>query len=67
MSGGGGGVIIIRSRIRDTAADSAVLDHCHPAKRAHLEEILAKNVADWSEHEFHFVMRRIGEAHDESC
>lgn len=67
MSGGGGGVIIIRSRIKAAAEDSAVLDHCHPGKRPKLEEILAKNVADWSEHEFHFVLRRIAEAHDEQC
>lgn len=67
MSGGGGGVIIIRNRIRDTAGDSAVLDHCHPGKRAKLAEIIAKNVADWTDSDFHFVMRRIAEAHDEQC
>lgn len=67
MSGGGGGVIIIRSRMKAAAEDSAVLDHCNPHKRAKLEEILAKNVADWTEHEFHFVVRRISEAHDEQC
>lgn len=66
MSGGGGGVII-RNRIRDTASDSAVLDHCHPNKRAKLEEILAKSTADWTDEDFHFVMRRIAEAHDEQC
>lgn len=67
MSGGGGGGIIIRRRIADTAGDSAVLDHCHPGKRVHLESILAKNVADWTDGDFHFVMRRIAEAHDEQC
>lgn len=63
----GGGHVIIRNRIRDTAADAAVLDHCHPGKRARLEELIAKNVAEWSDEEFHFVMRRIAEAHDEQC
>ena len=67
MSGGGGGVIIIRNRIATAANDSSVLDHCHPARRQGLIDILAKNVADWSEQEFHFVMRRIAEAHDEQC
>lgn len=65
--GGNSGGVIIRRRIADAAGDSTVLDHCHPAKRPKLEEILAKNVADWTEHEFHFVMRRIAEAHDELC
>jgi hypothetical protein len=64
---GGGGIIIIRNRIRDTGSDSVVLDHCHPAKRAKLEEILAKSTADWTDADFHFVMRRIAEAHDELC
>jgi hypothetical protein len=64
---GGGGHVIIRNRIKDTANDSTVLDHCNPSKKAHLQEILAKNVADWSEEEFHSVLRRIAEAHDSFC
>ncbi len=64
---GGGGHVIIRNRIAETANDSTVLDHCNPSKRAKLVEILAKNVADWTDEEFHFVMRRIAEAHDDMC
>jgi len=67
MSGGGGGVIIIRSRIRDTANDSAVLDHCDQTKRNRLVNILAKDPANWTVGEFRFVMRRIEEAADNQC
>jgi hypothetical protein len=64
---GGGGHVIIRNRIRDTASDSTVLDHCNQSKRARLEEILAKNVADWTDDEFNFVIRRIVEAQESFC
>ena len=67
MSGGGGGIIIIRNRIKATAEDSAVLDHCDQNKRSKLTYILAKNVADWTVGEFRFVMRRIEEAADNQC
>lgn len=67
MSGGGGGVIIIRSRIKATAEDSAVLDHCDQNKRNKLISILAKDEANWTVGEFRFVMRRIEEAHDNQC
>lgn len=67
MSGGAGGIIIIRSRIKSTAEDSAVLDHCDQNKRSKLTHILAKNPADWTSGEFRFVMRRIEEAHDNQC
>lgn len=65
--GGNSGGIIIRNRIATTANDSSVLDHCHPGKRQRLEDVLSKNVADWTDEEFHFVLRRIAEAHDEQC
>lgn len=67
MSGGGGGVIIIRNRIKATAEDSAVIDHCDQNKRSRLTYILSKNVADWTVGEFRYVLRRIEEAHDNQC
>lgn len=67
MSGGGGGVIIIRPKIKEIAESSAVLDHCDQSKRAKLVEILAKDSASWSVWEFRFVMKRIEEAHDSQC
>lgn len=67
MSGGGGGVIIIRSRIKATAEDSAVLDHCDQNKRSKLTNILSKEPGNWTSGEFRFVLRRIEEAHDNQC
>jgi hypothetical protein len=67
MSGGGGGVIIIRSRLRAAATDSAVQDHVHPSKLPKLTEILAKADGAWTDDETHFVSRRVMEAYDEQC
>jgi hypothetical protein len=65
--GGNAGGVIIRSAIKTVADTSAVLDHCDQSKRAKLENILAKDPANWTVGEFRFVMRRIEEAHDNQC
>lgn len=67
MSGGGGGVIIIRSRLRVAASDAAVQDNISTSKKGALNIILAKPDGDWSDHETHYVLRRIGEAYDNQC
>lgn len=65
--GGNSGPIIIRSRLRAAATDSAVQDHVQPAKLPKLNEILAKSDGSWSDDDTHFILRRIGEAYDEQC
>lgn len=64
MSGGGGGIIIIKSAVRAVAELEVVKDSLPPAQRIHLNSILQKADADWTEHEFHSVLRYIGQAHD---
>lgn len=47
------------------AADSETIkDQLGPLKRAKLEAILARNAAEWSHEEFHFLLRCIREAHE---
>lgn len=65
--GGNSGGIIIRRKTAETASTSAVLDNCDQAKRGKLENILQKDVASWTVHEFRFVHHRIEEAHDNLC
>lgn len=67
MSGGGGGIIIIRNLIRQVADCDTVKDSLPPARRIRLQEILQKPVEDWTDEEFHFVLRCIAHAHDEQC
>lgn len=62
-----GGIIIIRSRVRD-AADSDIIKDCLQGERRNrLDALLTTNVADWTEADFHFVLRAIAKAHDDSC
>jgi hypothetical protein len=68
MSGGSGGPIIIKKRIRDTASTGAVLDELGPRKRAKAEAVLAKQDADWSLRETKFLLNCVidaVEAYDE--
>lgn len=64
---GGGGIIIIRQKVRDSGNLDQVKDCLSPAKRAHLESILAKDVADWTSEDAHFVLRAVAKALDEDC
>jgi hypothetical protein len=47
MSGGGGGVIIIRPRARVMASDAVVTENLTPAECAVRDAILAKADGDW--------------------
>lgn len=67
MSGGGGGIIIIRQKVRETGELDVVKDAQTPARRAHLCEILQKPNDDWTESDFDFVQKCISHAHDETC
>lgn len=67
MSGGGGGIIIIRNLVKPVADSDTVKDYISPARRIRLQEILQKPVEDWTDEEFHFLLRCIAHAHDESC
>lgn len=67
MSGGGGGIIIIRQRVRATAELDVVKDAQTPSRRQRLLEILQKQDDDWTEAEFDFVQKCITHAHDDAC
>jgi len=55
MSGGSGGVIIIKSGTRSVAETSAVQEEIGPRKLAKLLAVLAKQDEEWSFKEFKFV------------
>lgn len=64
MSGGGGGVIIIKPHLRTLAQTGAVQDNLPEPKKSRVLEILAKADQDWSADEVHFLLRAVGEAFD---
>jgi hypothetical protein len=64
MSGGGGGVIIIRTLIRQAAGSDSVRDNIHHSKCKKLDAILAKADADWTDNETHYALRCIADAYD---
>ncbi len=67
MSGGGGGVIIIKSKIKEIGELESVKDCLGPVRRAALEDVLEKDVHNWSPADFHLVIRAITKAYDDHC
>lgn len=60
----GGGVIIIRSRLRTTATDSVVQDNLEFIRKGKVNAILAKPDGNWSDFETHYVSNSIMIAYD---
>lgn len=67
MSGGGGGVIIIKSKVRQLAELDVVKDVLSSSQRQRHDAILAKPDADWSQHETHVLVRHSSIAFDSHC
>jgi hypothetical protein len=63
----GGGVVIIRRKVRETAELEIVRSSLHGWKQTRYDTIMGKDAADWTEHEFDFVQRCISDAHDANC
>ncbi len=65
----GGGIIIIRRSLRTAANEnSETIKGClGEHRRARFESIMQKPAEDWTESDFHFVLRSFGKAHDELC
>ncbi len=64
MSGGSGGPIIIKKKLREAAETSAVRDELGPRRLAKLDAVLAKSDGDWSHSETKFVGRCIMDAYE---
>lgn len=67
MSGGGGGIIIIKHKVRELVETDAVKDELTGWRRNKFDEILAKAESDWTKEETHFLLRCAGFAFDEHC
>lgn len=67
MSGGGGGIIIIRSRLRTTASDAVVQDNLDTIRKSKVNAILAKPDGNWTDYETHYVSNSIMIAYDNLC
>lgn len=64
MSGGSGGPIIIRRKIRAAAELESVQNALPTAKRIRLTEILNKSDLHWTDEETHYVWRCVAHAYD---
>lgn len=62
---GAGGIIIIRQKVKETGGMDQVKDCQSPQRRARLESVLTKDVHDWTDDDFQFVLRCIGRTHDD--
>lgn len=67
MSGGGGGIIIIRHLVKQTAETEAVKSKLTGWRFAKYHEVMAVDEADWTMEDFHFIQRCISYAHDQWC
>jgi hypothetical protein len=66
---GAGGIIIIRRSLRVAANENAdTIRGClGDNRRERFDSIMQKPAEDWTESDFHFVLRSLGKAHDELC
>lgn len=65
MSGGGGGIIIIRQKVRELAETESVRGQLTGWRKTKVDEILAKADADWTREDLHFLLRCTGFSFDE--
>lgn len=62
----GGGVIIIKKKLKAVAELDLVKDSTVEPRKARLLSILAKDEGEWTGSDFRFVVRCIAEAHDDN-